>query len=426
MSRAPLRRLGLAAGSTALAVASFATVTQVHAAFVDTTAPRGEVTTGTVAVDGDAGSALLGVSDGEGGSSDASCLTLTSTGTLDSELRHFATTTGDLSPYLDVSVTKGTSTSPAGDCSGFTPDPVAYAAAGAGVLYDGPLSGLGTDWGSGTPDPAGPGGSNGLYADTAAGLAGRVASYRLGDPLVRDTFTAAQGTRVQSRTGDSGVSWSKHPGQVADGQTADAVITQEGRVRRDGGGGAWYVADAVPDGPDYAVEADLHVRSLLPEDEAVLTARTDPTAVTYYQFYYDLDDGEAVWRLQRVRGGTDFLRPPTASYDQTLQPGRTYRMRLEVQGATVTGLRRRPPGRAADRPRPADRDGTPRVRARVQLPRGRRRRRGPAPRRPHRRRRLDLDDLPRLRRHRARDLDERASRPDHRRAGRRRRPRVED
>ena len=105
--------------------------------------------------DNDLGSSMLSFSNGKPGTYDTSCLTVSFTGSLSSNVRLYASTTGPLPQYLDVTVTRGTTSSGFDDCSGFTADAANYIGAGAGVVYSGSLDSLPTTWGAGIVDAPG-------------------------------------------------------------------------------------------------------------------------------------------------------------------------------------------------------------------------------------------------------------------------------
>lgn len=69
-------------------------------------------------------------------------------------MRLYGTLTGSgLGQYLDLVVTRGTSSSGFDNCSGFTADSTNYLGAGAGVMYSGTLAGFPTTYAGGTVDP---------------------------------------------------------------------------------------------------------------------------------------------------------------------------------------------------------------------------------------------------------------------------------
>jgi len=108
-------------------------------AFSSSTQTSNTFTAGTVAIGAnDAGSALYSVANQKPGDTTTSCIKVTYTGSLDSDVRLYAPDViGALGPYLTLTITPGTqasSTFPS--CTGFTADP-------AGALYSGTLSAFG-------------------------------------------------------------------------------------------------------------------------------------------------------------------------------------------------------------------------------------------------------------------------------------------
>lgn len=142
----------------ALAVALGAAVLgrSTFSAFFATTANAGDsYAAGTVYIgDNDAGATMLGLSAAKPGDSDTSCLRVTSTGSLDSSVRLYATVSGSLAQYLTLTVTRGTDASPSFDsCAGFTADPTDYNGNGAGVVYRGSLAAFPSAYTAGVVDP---------------------------------------------------------------------------------------------------------------------------------------------------------------------------------------------------------------------------------------------------------------------------------
>jgi hypothetical protein len=126
------------------------------AAFVGTTSnPGGSFSTGTVAItDNDAGGSMLVLSSAKPGNSDTSCIKVTYTGSLDSTVRLYGAVAGPLAPFLQLTVTRGTDSSPSFDaCTNFTSDSTDYIGSGAGVIYSGLLSAYPATYGSGIGDP---------------------------------------------------------------------------------------------------------------------------------------------------------------------------------------------------------------------------------------------------------------------------------
>ena len=145
------------AGSVAvLAALAVSSAVATRAAFVDTTASTANsFAAGTVDVgDNDADGAVLSLANAAPGATDTGCLRVTYTGTLDAGLRLYGTISGSLAPYLTLTVTRGTDTSPSfRSCAGFTADTADYLGSGAGVVYSGALSGFPATFAAGVVDP---------------------------------------------------------------------------------------------------------------------------------------------------------------------------------------------------------------------------------------------------------------------------------
>lgn len=127
-----------------------------YSAFTATTSNTGNTfAAGSVAIqDDDAASAMLSLSNAKPGDSDTSCIKVKYTGSLSATVRLYATTTGTLPQYLNVTITRGTNSAPSFDsCAGFTADATDYNGNGAGVIYAGTLSALPTTWAAGIVDP---------------------------------------------------------------------------------------------------------------------------------------------------------------------------------------------------------------------------------------------------------------------------------
>jgi hypothetical protein len=155
------------------------------------TNPTNQCAAGTVAIsDNDAGSAMFnlnGMSPVD--PAERRCIVMTYTGSLASTVRLYGATGGSgLADYLNVKVTRGSLPSPSfSDCTGFTADAADHVGLGAGVLYDGTLTGFADDYATGLVDPA------------ASWTTGEVHAYRFEVTMANDD--AAQGkTATQSFT----------------------------------------------------------------------------------------------------------------------------------------------------------------------------------------------------------------------------------
>ncbi len=143
--------------------------------------PGNSFASGSVALaDNDGNTAMLALSGVRPGDpANVGCIQLTSTGSLVSEVRHYATLGGSatLRSNLQLKVTRGSDINPGFDsCSNFTADSCDYTGNGAGVIYSGTLAGLPTSYATGIVDPAG----CSAYPDAVAG-SGAKSHWRLGE-----------------------------------------------------------------------------------------------------------------------------------------------------------------------------------------------------------------------------------------------------
>jgi Camelysin metallo-endopeptidase len=122
-----------------------------YSAFTATTSNSGNTfAAGTVTItDNDAGAAMYSVSDKKPGDTFTQCIKVTYTGSLDSDVKLYTSSTiGSLGPYIDVQVRPGSGNITFPGCTGFTPD--------AADIYNDTLANFPTSYGSGILD-AGPG-----------------------------------------------------------------------------------------------------------------------------------------------------------------------------------------------------------------------------------------------------------------------------
>lgn len=133
------------------AVASIASLGAFSAFTSQTENPGNRVTAGTVALsDNDAGAALYSMTNAKPGASTTSCVEVTYTGSLASDVHLYTPSTiGALGPQVNLKIEPGTQATPSfPGCTGFTPD------AGA-ALFDGPLSTFPTSYAAGIVDNPG-------------------------------------------------------------------------------------------------------------------------------------------------------------------------------------------------------------------------------------------------------------------------------
>ena len=90
--------------------------------------------------DNDVDNAVLSLSNAKRGNSANGCIKVTYSGSLPANVRMWATTTGGLASYLDISVRRGSTPSAFPTCAPFTDDGVDHIGQGNGVIYNGGLS----------------------------------------------------------------------------------------------------------------------------------------------------------------------------------------------------------------------------------------------------------------------------------------------
>ena len=101
------------------------------------------------------GQAMFSVSAAQPGSLAPKCALVTSTGTLDSQVRLFGAVSGGLADHLTVEVVRGSAAStPSGSCSSFAADTADHAGLGAGVVWRGPASQFPSTFANGIVDPS--------------------------------------------------------------------------------------------------------------------------------------------------------------------------------------------------------------------------------------------------------------------------------
>lgn len=181
---ARLRRRVIATLAAAAAIGAVVSLTW-SALFSATANPDSSFSTGTVDLsDNDAGASMLSLVNARPGDSDTGCIRVTYSGSLDATVRLHAAVSGSLAQYLDVTVTRGTDSSPSFDsCGSFAPDAANYTGAGPGVVYSGRLSAFPASYGAGIVDP--------VPGSPETWTASETHSYRVTVTLANDP--AAQG-----------------------------------------------------------------------------------------------------------------------------------------------------------------------------------------------------------------------------------------
>jgi hypothetical protein len=169
------------------------------------------------------------------------------------------------------------------------------------------------------------------YAGAVQATTGLLSYWRLGESAATasDSFTGTAGVALQDRDGETGATWTRHPGA-----SADAVLTASGRVRKeDSSSVALYLASGVPLSASYRVEANVVAQSVVAADRACVVGRLDPTATTYYAACYEQTTG--AWTLSSVVAGT---ATTLGSFVQSFPAGSTRRVGLDMAGSTIRVL----------------------------------------------------------------------------------------
>ena len=306
----------------------------IHAAFFATTGNTGSSfgSGSVILTDNDANGAVLSLTNANPGATDSGCIRASYSGSLPATVKHYADVTGALAPFLTVKVTRGTDPSPSfRSCAGFTPDTCDFYGKGAGVLYEGLLSNYPTTYAAGIPDWTCSGSST--YGTTVSGTAGIVNQYRF-DPLVTsDSFTDTSGVNLTAHTGELNATWTQTVISEQDG-----VVSNEGRARKNGDAVAVYISPATS-GANYAVEADVHAKTLINNDAIGVLGRYDNSITTgtgtWYlaRYLYSTTAGNSQWQLYKDVNGT---QTQLGTFAQTITAGTNYRVRLQMIGTAIT------------------------------------------------------------------------------------------
>jgi hypothetical protein len=156
-----------------------------YSAFSSTaTNPGDEFKAGTVVLsDNSSGSSAISLTNAAPGSSTTGCINVSYTGSLAAAVKLYGTVTGSLAQYLNLTVTRGTDSSPSfPSCSNFTADATNYLGLGAGVLYNGALNSYPASYATGIDD-----------ASAQTWNQSDSHSYKLQVTLPSSASTAAQG-----------------------------------------------------------------------------------------------------------------------------------------------------------------------------------------------------------------------------------------
>jgi hypothetical protein len=168
------------------------------------------------------------------------------------------------------------------------------------------------------------------YTTAVTNTAGLVSYWRMGaNPSPADTFSGATGGELSTHTADTGGAWIKHNDASVVGT---AVISGGNQVRKNGAKNAWYYNNTAPPSADYAVEADVTLKSAKSDDYVCVLGRNDGTIAKWYEACYA--DSTGSWELWKA--GVSAPAQIGTSSAQALTIGQAYRLRLETVGSTIS------------------------------------------------------------------------------------------
>lgn len=145
----------------------------------------------------------------------------------------------------------------------------------------------------------------------------------------RDTFTDTDTTELSTHTSTGGAAWAKNTGGSADMTILGNRCVQ---TTSNGGLGYNYYLDVAPASPNYRVQADFVVFTVISTNYIGLGVRKSTTAATHYEFTYN--GPMAQWELNHFAAGSGTLLDSAAV---TLTNGQTYRVALEAKGSLLRG-----------------------------------------------------------------------------------------
>lgn len=171
------------------------------------------------------------------------------------------------------------------------------------------------------------------YSQAVAATSGLINYYRLGEStssatISTDTMTGTAGTTLAARSGETGATWSQQ-GTV---QT-DAVLTDAGRLRRNGVGTAVYTASGTPSTPDYEVQMDGTIRSVMNQDAVQVIGRAGSGDNYYTGGYISNGAGNGRAEITKVVNGVTTVLATTPA---PLAAGQTYTLKLRMVGNTIS------------------------------------------------------------------------------------------
>jgi hypothetical protein len=169
------------------------------------------------------------------------------------------------------------------------------------------------------------------YGGSIGATPGLLSHWRLGDsPTVpvttsSDSFTDTSGTLLTVHTGELAATWTRVLG------TANATVSNEGRILKANTGYAVDRNALVQATPDYSVEADVVDKSVIADDAMGVIGRLNASNTFYLASWEERDNS---WNLALVTNGTiDYL--DYVPNQPALVIGQTYRIKLEMIGSAL-------------------------------------------------------------------------------------------
>jgi hypothetical protein len=170
------------------------------------------------------------------------------------------------------------------------------------------------------------------YQLSILGTSGLVSYWRLGaEATVADSFTGTAGTALSAHTGEISASWVHQSG------SSGAVLTDQGRVRKNGtGGGSLDYTSTSPSSTDYSVQADLYNATNLTGDKTGVVGRLDVATGNYYLAWFDSADNG--FHVMKMTSSTATSLGCWCA-GGALTAGQTYHLRLDMTGTASTVLK---------------------------------------------------------------------------------------
>jgi len=137
--------------------------------------------------------------------------------------------------------------------------------------------------------------------------------------FVNDSFTDTDGVLLENHTGETGATWTKHPGHSG---SAEIDTNRWGATS----GNGVYLASGVPASAEYDVTAVLFTVDVGPNGNVGVAGRSDTLANTYYRAYYNTNGDK--WAVdKRVAGASTVL----GESGEAIGNGESRTFRLELR-----------------------------------------------------------------------------------------------